>query len=159
MIWTTSGNFRALRDKVGADLGVAMLPAHVERGSPTGGGNFYIFRKSPPDKQRAALTFVQWMVSPERTAQWSIDSGYIAVSPKAWDTPAMKSHLARFPQASVARDQLAYAVAELSTHENQRVTKALNTGLAAALNGTKTPEQAMRDAQVEAMRILLPYQR
>lgn len=159
MIWTTSGNFRALRTAVGADLGVAMLPAHAQRGSPTGGGNFYIFRKSPPERQQAALTFVQWMVSPERTAQWSIDSGYIAVRPQAWETPAMKAHLAMFPQASVARDQLAHAVAELSTHENQRVTRALNTGLAAALNGTKTPEQALRDAQAEAMRILLPYQR
>jgi sn-glycerol 3-phosphate transport system substrate-binding protein len=28
----------------------------------------------------------------------------------------------------VARDQLQYAVAELSTHDNQRVTKALNEG-------------------------------
>jgi sn-glycerol 3-phosphate transport system substrate-binding protein len=50
-------------------------------------------------------------------------------------------------------------VAELSTHENQRVTRALNTGLAAALAGTKSPQQAMQDAQAEAMRILLPYQR
>jgi sn-glycerol 3-phosphate transport system substrate-binding protein len=159
MIWTTSGNFRALRTAVGADLGVGMLPANTQRGSPTGGGNFYIFRKSPPEKQQAALTFVQWMVSPERTAQWGIDSGYIAVRPQAWDTPAMKAHTAMFPQAIVARDQLAYAVAELSTHENQRVTRALNTGLAAALSGAKTPEQALHDAQAEAMRILLPYQR
>jgi sn-glycerol 3-phosphate transport system substrate-binding protein len=159
MIWTTSGNFRDLRGKVGDDLGVAMLPARAQRGSPTGGGNFYIFRKSPPQRQKAALEFVRWMVSPERTAQWSIDSGYIAVSPQAWETPAMKAHLAQFPQAAVARDQLAVATQELSTHENQRVTRALNAGLAAALNGTKTPAQALRDAQAEAMRILLPYQR
>lgn len=159
MIWTTSGNFRALRTDVGPDLGVAMLPANLQRGSPTGGGNFYVFRKSPPEKRQAALKFVQWMVSPERTAQWSIDSGYIAVRREAWDTPAMKAHLALFPQASVARDQLANAVAELSTHENQRVTRALNAGLAAALNGAKTPEDALRGAQAEAMRILLPYQR
>ena len=41
-------------------------------------------------------------------------------------------------------------MAELSTHDNQRVTKALNDGLQAALTGTKTPEQAMKDAQREA---------
>jgi sn-glycerol 3-phosphate transport system substrate-binding protein len=71
----------------------------------------------------------------------------------------MKAHLVMFPQASVARDQLPDAVAELSTHENQRVTRALNAALAAALNGTKTPQQALHGAQAEAMRILLPYQR
>ena len=65
--------------------------------------------------------------------------------------------MAEFPPAAVARDQLTYSVAELSTHENQRVTKALNDGLQAALNGTKTPEQAMKDAQQEAARILRSY--
>jgi sn-glycerol 3-phosphate transport system substrate-binding protein len=62
-----------------------------------------------------------------------------------------------FPVASVARDQLQYSVAELSTHDNQRVTKALNDGLQAALTGTKAPDQAMRDAQAEATRILRTY--
>ncbi|MDB5874408.1 MAG: transporter substrate-binding protein [Ramlibacter sp.] len=159
MIWTTSGNLADLREKARFDLGVAALPANRQSGSPTGGGNFYVFRKSPPAQRQAALTFIQWMVAPERTARWGIDSGYIAVSPRAWDTAAMKEHLAAFPQAAVARDQLGHAAAELSTHENQRVTRALNTGLAAALSGAKTPQQALQDAQAEAMRILLPYQR
>ena len=51
----------------------------------------------------------------------------------------MKKYVADFPPAAVARDQLQYAVAELSTHDNQRVTKALNDGLQAALTGTKPP--------------------
>ncbi len=57
----------------------------------------------------------------------------------------------------MARDQLPFAKAELSTHDNQRVTKALNDGLQAALTGTKSPEQAMKDAQREADRLLRPY--
>jgi sn-glycerol 3-phosphate transport system substrate-binding protein len=159
MIWTTSGNLANLREQAKFDLGVAALPGNRQRGSPTGGGNFYVFKKSSPAQRQAALQFIRWMVAPERTARWSISSGYIAVSPQAWETPEMKQHIAGFPQAAVARDQLAKAVAELSTHENQRVTRALNTGLAAALAGTKTPQKAMQDAQAEAMRILLPYQR
>jgi sn-glycerol 3-phosphate transport system substrate-binding protein len=57
----------------------------------------------------------------------------------------------------VARDQLPHALAEFSTHDNQRVTKALNDGLQAALLGTKTPAQALRDAQAEANRLLRGY--
>ena len=64
-----------------------------------------------------------------------------------------------FPPAAVARDQLQFAVAELSTHDNQRVTKALNDGLQAALTGSKTPEQAMKDAQREAERLLKSYRK
>ena len=35
------------------------------------------------------------------------------------------------------------------------MTKALNDGLQAALTGTKSPEQAMKDSQAEAERILV----
>ena len=83
----------------------------------------------------------------------------MAVSPATWDTPEMKKYAQEVPQALVARDQLEFSVAELSTHENQRVTKALNDGLQAALTGAKQPEQAMKDAQREADRILRAYRR
>ena len=81
----------------------------------------------------------------------------MAVRADAFETAALKKYAADFPPAAVARDQLQYAVAELSTHENQRVTKALNDGLQAALTGTKTPEQAMKDSQADAERILVKY--
>ena len=159
MMWTTTGNLTNVRTNAKFDFGVAMLPAGRHRGSPTGGGNFYVFKKASATQQQAAVTFAKWMTSPERAAQWGIDTGYVAVRPDAWQTAAMKKYVADFPAAAVARDQLQYAVAELSTHENQRVTKALNDGLQAALTGAKSPAQAMKDAQAEAERILRPYRR
>jgi sn-glycerol 3-phosphate transport system substrate-binding protein len=57
----------------------------------------------------------------------------------------------------VARDQLPFAVAEFSTHDNQRVVKALDDNLQAALTGSKSPDQAMKDAQREADRLLRSY--
>jgi sn-glycerol 3-phosphate transport system substrate-binding protein len=157
MMWTTTGNLTNVRTNAKFPFGVAMLPAHKRRGSPTGGGNFYISKKASAAEQQAAFGFIKWATTPERAAQWSIDTGYVAVRPDAYDTDAMKKYLADFSPAAVARDQLKFAAAELSTHENQRVTKALNDGLQAALTGTKTPEQAMKDAQVEAERILKSY--
>jgi len=159
MMWTTTGNLTNVKNNAKFDFGVAMLPAGKRRGSPTGGGNFYIFKKSTPAQQAASLKFIKWITSPQRAAQWGIDTGYVAVRPDAWDTPTMKQYVAGFPAAAVARDQLQYAVAELSTHDNQRVTKALNDGLQAALTGAKQPDQAMKDAQREAERILRPYRR
>ncbi|MFP5406014.1 MAG: ABC transporter substrate-binding protein, partial [Gammaproteobacteria bacterium] len=158
MIWTTTGNLTNIRTNAGFPFGVAMLPAKKQRGSPTGGGNFYVFDKTSPEEQQAAMRFIKWATAPHRAAQWSIATGYVAVTPAAWETPEMKKYTEEVPQAEVARDQLEYSVAELSTHENQRVTKALNDGLQAALTGAKTPEQAMKDAQREATRILRRYQ-
>ncbi len=159
MIWTTTGNLTNIRANAGFPFGVAMLPEKKRRGSPTGGGNFYVFKDTSPEEKAASMKFIRWATSPQRAAQWSIATGYVAVSPAAWETPEMKKYAQEVPQALVARDQLEFSVAELSTHENQRVTKALNDGLQAALTGAKQPEQAMKDAQREADRILRAYRR
>ena len=157
MMWTTTGNLTNVKNNAKFDFGVAMLPEKVRRGSPTGGGNFYVFKKATKEQQLAAVKFAKWMTQPERAAQWGIDTGYVAVRPDAWKAAKMEEYVKGFPVASVARDQLQYSVAELSTHDNQRVTKALNDGIQAALTGAKTPEQAMKDAQAEASRILRAY--
>lgn len=158
MIWTTTGNLTNVRNNAPFPFGVAMMPAKARGGSPTGGGNFYIFKNASPEQQKAALEFIKWATAPEQAAAWSIATGYVAVTPAAWETEEMKKYVADFPEAAVARDQLEFAVAELSTHDNQRVTKALNDGLQAALTGAEEPGQAMKDSQAEADRILRAFQ-
>ena len=86
-------------------------------------------------------------------------TGYIATSPAAYETPALKDYVARFPAANVARTFLPVATGELSVHENQRVYKVLTDNIQACLGGSKTPAQAMAETQTEADRILKPYKR
>jgi sn-glycerol 3-phosphate transport system substrate-binding protein len=157
IMWTTTGNLTNVKANAKFPFGVAMLPEKKRRGSPTGGGNFYLFAKTNAEQRAAALKFIKWMTTPERAAEWGIKTGYVATRPDAWETPAMKEYVAGFPAAAVARDQLPFAVAELSTHDNERVTKAFNDNLQAAITGKKTPAQAMKDAQAEADRLLKPY--
>jgi sn-glycerol 3-phosphate transport system substrate-binding protein len=154
MVWTTTGNLSNIRNSAKFPFGVAMLPADQRRGSPTGGGNFYLFKAASPPQRAASLRFLQWITSPERAAQWGIDTGYVATRPDAWETPIMKAYVEKFPAAAVARDQLQYAVPELSTHDNQRVTEALNTALQAALTGRKAPDAALAEAQENGTRLL-----
>lgn len=157
MMWTTTGNLTNVKNNASFPFGVAMLPAKASPGAPTGGGNFYIF-KTTAEKQAAAFKFARWMTTPERAAEWSIATGYVATSPAAYETPAMKKYVEGFPQAGIARDQLKYAVSEVTVYDGQRVTKAFNDNIQAAIIGTKSPEQAMKDAQAEATRLLKDYQ-
>lgn len=157
MIWTTTGNLSNIRGNAKFRFGVAMLPAGKRRGSPTGGGNFYLFKSASEPQRLACLRLLRWISSPERAARWGIDTGYVATRPEAWETPAMRDYAAGFPAAAVARDQLQYAVAELSTHDNQRVTQALNDSLQAALTGKTTPDTALDQAQTTATRLLRSF--
>jgi len=158
MMWTTTGNLTNVRNNAKFAFGVAALPSKVRGGSPTGGGNIYIFKSSDKAKLAAALEFARFLSTPERAADWGIATGYVATRPDAWQTDAMKKYVAEFPPAAVARDQLKDAVAELSTHDNQRVTKVLNDALQAVLTGTKQAKPALDEAQAEATRLLAGYQ-
>jgi sn-glycerol 3-phosphate transport system substrate-binding protein len=158
MMWTTTGNLTNVRTNAKFAFGVAAMPSKARGGSPTGGGNIYIFKSGDKARQAAALEFARFLSAPERAADWGIATGYVATRPDAWETDAMKKYTAGFPAAIVARDQLKEAVAELSTHENQRVTKALNDALQAILTGAKQAKPALDEAQAEATRILARYQ-
>ncbi|MDZ5473290.1 ABC transporter substrate-binding protein [Bacillus sp. 31A1R] len=160
MMYHTTGNLTNVKNNAKFDFGVAFLPAGGKGfGSPTGGGNFYLFKGTEKAKQDAAWKFIKWASQPEIAAKWSIDTGYVAVSPKAYETEAMKAYVEGFPQAAVARDQLEHAYAELSTHNNGQVSKVFNDQLQAVLTGQTTPEEALKKAQEEANKLLAPFKK
>jgi sn-glycerol 3-phosphate transport system substrate-binding protein len=159
MMWHTTGNLTAVKKEAKFDFGVAMLPANKQPGSPTGGGNFYLFKNAKPEERKAALKLMQYMTAPERAAQWSIATGYVGVSPASYETETLKKYGQEFPQALVARDQLKVAIPEFSTYETGRVREALNNAVQAAVVGSKTPEAALSEAQATAERLLKPFQK
>ena len=85
-------------------------------------------------------------------------TGYMGVSPAAYETEKLRNYVKEFPYAAVARDQLEFATAELSTFQTGRVRKALDDAIQATLTGSKSAADALGDAQAEAVRLLKPYQ-
>jgi len=157
IMWHSTGNLTAVKKNAKFDFGVAMLPASKRRGTPTGGGNFYIFKKTSPEERKAAMRLIKFMTSPESSAKWSMQTGYMGVSPAAYETAALKDYVKGFPYAAVARDQLEFATAELSTYQTGRVRKLLDDAIQAVLTGAQTPEKALGEAQKQADRLLKQY--
>lgn len=158
MMWHTTGNLTAVKKEAGFDFGVAMLPGKKQQASPTGGGNFYLFKGADEAQKQAALDFMRWMTAPQRAAQWSIATGYVATSPAAYDTPELKIYGQDFPQALVARDQLEVAVPEFATYETARVRELVSNAVQAAITESKSPQAALDEAQQAAQRLLRDYQ-
>lgn len=159
MMWHSTGNLTAVKKNAKFDFGVAMLPKNKDYGSPTGGGNFYVFKKSSDEERTASLKLIRYMTAPEQAAKWSIATGYMGVSPAAYDTAELKDYVKTFPPAAVARDQLKYATAELSTHQAGRVRKLLDDAIQATLTGQKSAKDALNSAQKQAERVLKPYKK
>jgi len=157
MMWHSTGNLTAVKNNARFDFGVAMLPGKERFGSPTGGGNFYIFKDASEEEREAALELIKFMTAPEQAAEWSIETGYMGVSPAAYETSKLKAYTEEFPPALVARDQLEHAVAEFSTFETARVREGLNNAIQAALTGSKPAAEALAEAQEAAERLLGAY--
>ena len=157
IMWHSTGNLTAVKDSAKFDFGVAMLPANKRRGTPTGGGNFYIFKKSSPEERAASLKLIKFLTQPERTAEWSMKTGYLGTGPDAYKTKALMDYVKTFPPAAVARDQLEFATAELSTYQTGRVRKLLDDAIQSALTGSKSPKDALAEAQKQADQLLKNY--
>lgn len=157
MMYHTTGNLTTVKEGAKFDFGVAFLPANKQFGSPTGGGNLYIFKDIPEENKEAAMKFVEFLTQPERVAQWSMDTGYVATRKSAYKTERLAKYVEEFPQAKVSMEQLQYADSELATYNNGQVQKILNDNIQAALNGTSSVQEALKKAQEEADKILSKY--
>lgn len=157
MMYTTTGNLTNVRNNANFDFGVAYLPKNERFSTPTGGGNFYTFKDIPEERQLAAIEFIKWITQPERAAQWSIDTGYIATRKSSYETDILKEYTDSFPPALTAMEQLEYAHKEFSVYEQGQIREILSDAIQAAVNGADVNE-TLDQAQKQAESLLQPYQ-
>ena len=158
MMYHTTGNLSNVKENAEFDFGVAFLPANNQFGSPTGGGNIYLFKDIPDENREAAIKFVEFLTEPERVAQWSIDTGYVATRASAYETDKLKEYVEEFPAALVAREQLEFSDSELATYQNGEIQKILNDNIQSVLVGDSSVEDALNKAQEQAEKALAPFQ-
>jgi sn-glycerol 3-phosphate transport system substrate-binding protein len=157
MIYHSTGSLSFIAGQAKFKVGVAFDPQQKQFGSPTGGGNLYIFRGLPAATQDAAWKFVSYMSSPATLAQWSISTGYVAPRKACYDLPVYQDYTTKFPQALVARDQLQYAQNELGTHQMAQVQNILSNAIQAALTGKQSPKAALDAAQSQATSLISSF--
>lgn len=158
MLYMSSGSLTNIINNTDFEVGTAFLPAGERYGSPTGGANFYIFDGISEEKLAATWRFIRWITQPERAAQWSIDTGYVATRKSCFELDLLKDYFALVPQAKTAGDQLVYAGSELMLYDNTRCWDILKNAVDAAMTLSKTPAEALADAQAEVDDVLADYQ-
>ncbi len=167
MIYHTTGNLTRILSGADFEVGVWYLPSGpagedgTGYGSPTGGGNLYIFddgSKSQAELE-AIWSWVQFLSSPEIQADWGATTGYIAANATAWETEPLASLAMQYPQYGVARDQLQFAAKEFSSYATITIQGIINGTLESILTGEAEDAQAAMDAaQAQIDSILAEYQ-
>lgn len=159
MIAHSSGSLSGILAQADFEVGVMPYPGKEDGNyaSVPGGGNLYLLKNIPPEKQDAAWKFIEFITRPEYVADFSINTGYIANRFSAYDTEEMKSYIADVPQALSTRDALQFAGAELSTQNLGQVRGIFHDYVQRAINGEMGAAEAMAAAQAEADAALKDY--
>ncbi len=159
MIMHSSGSLAGILKQADFEVGVMAVPGKEPGTYATvpGGGNLYILKGAPKEQRDAAWEFIKFLTQPEYVADFSINTGYIATRDAAYETPAMKEHLQKVPQAAQIRENLKYAGKEFAVENLGEVRNIFHKYLQAAYNGEMSPAEAMKKAQEEAEKALAPF--
>ncbi len=117
-----------------------------------GGGNFVLFAKTTPERQRSAWEFLKWMTSPANTAFYSMRSGYLPVRVSAVENPQLKDYYRAYPMAKKSLEiSLLYGRGRMVVQNVEKgVRQFLNPALEAVLLGSADPQQALDAAATKA---------
>lgn len=147
IMYHSTGSLTFVRTNADFEFGTAFHAANQRYGVSTGGGNFYMFEGQDDTRREATWTFIKWMTSPEMTARWSVDSGYVATRQSSWELPLMQEYVSEVPQAIAGRDQLQYAAPEFSVFNQQESVDIIDRMIAQVVMGAATVEAAAARAQ------------
>jgi sn-glycerol 3-phosphate transport system substrate-binding protein len=171
MVMSTSAALRSVFDVLakgieGVELGVAPIPGipgRVPEGSPgVYSRSLWIMSARPQKERDAAWTFIKWLVEPEQQAEWFAGSGYLPVRKSAYDLPAAKEIIAKYPQFEIPAELFAKTATTTAAlgpliGPFQQVRDAVRGAIESMASGSASPDEAMETAVKNANAAIKNY--
>ncbi|MFC4597160.1 ABC transporter substrate-binding protein [Cohnella hongkongensis] len=110
--------------------------------------------KASPEQQQAAFKWFSFFMSPENTAFWSMNTGYIAVRQSALEDPAFVEFSSRNPQSTIPLKQAAHASEPFQDPTGGKINDALKIAADKVQISNIPAAEALKEAQETAQREL-----
>lgn len=130
----------------GVDFAVMPIPIGVKPSTSIGGENLFIL-KTTPDREQAALTFAEFVLSEAFQTEWAIGTGYLPVNLRSRQSAAYQKFVADQPALKVFLDQAQQGRSRPIAPGYNRISDSLGRAIEAVLLEKSTPAQALIDAQ------------
>ncbi|MDZ7951471.1 ABC transporter substrate-binding protein [Nostoc sp. DedQUE09] len=131
--------------KSNVDFNVFPIPANVKPATVTATGNMYLM-KTTPEREQAALKFLEYVLSEEFQTEWSIGTGFLPVNIKAAQSVAYQQFINKKPLLKVFMEQIPLAGARPIIAGYSRLSDSLGRAIEATLLG-ESPNKALKIAQ------------
>lgn len=143
MVIQSSASLGPMIRQVGFDMGVAKLPGQKEHAAAMGGANLVFFDTKSSERLEATWKFVQWLLSPDVMADFSLATGYVPVTTSAAQTEKMLTAVAADPRLSVALEQVSVGRARPRLASYAEFQSILGEYVTHAMYGNLTPDKAL----------------
>jgi sn-glycerol 3-phosphate transport system substrate-binding protein len=152
-----------------ADVGMALLPYYADvKGAPQnsiiGGASLWVLRGQKPADYKGVAQFFAYLSKPEVQAWWHQETGYLPITTAAYDLSRKQGFYDKNPGTDVA-------VKEINLNPPTENSKGLRLGnfvqiravieeeIENALQGKKTPQQALDAAVMRGNELLRQFQK
>ncbi|MEF3305647.1 ABC transporter substrate-binding protein [Paenibacillus sp. GYB003] len=152
MLVNTTAGISMIKPTAKFELRTAPFPTYGgKRVVPAGGANLMLF-SADKAKQEAAWDFIKFMIDPKQSVKISTSTGYMVSRKKALDDPDMQKFLTDNPVYKATYEQVDVMVPwfNFPGTGGTRVQKIISDQIQAALQGQKTPKDAMKEAAKQA---------
>jgi len=112
-LYSSTGSVSRVLGGAQFDWETTFLPKKEKYGATVGGAALALF-PSTKEKEDATWKFLKWLVSPENTASWTVETGYVPIRKSNLQSPIIQQLFEETPQYRAGFEQL--EVAETYPH-------------------------------------------
>jgi multiple sugar transport system substrate-binding protein len=150
------GLHQAEASPVRGKVGISLLPGFAGGERVAALGGWHVAISAASDKKQASWELVKFIVSPEVQIGFATNLGWNPARQDLYDSAEL---VERAPHLVTLKDVFTRAAARPNLPYYSLVSRALAARLNAALSGSQTPADALREAQREALGIAETYGR
>jgi len=131
--------------KSNVDYGVFPVPSDIRPATVTGTGTLFVM-KTTPERQKAALKFLEYALSEQFQTKWSIGTGFLPANMKSAQSQAYQEFIKGKPVIKVFVDQMSVAGSRPIIAGYSRISQNLGRAIEASMLGQPV-KKALQEAQ------------
>lgn len=130
----------------GIDYSAFPIPIIEQPATVLGGEHIFLF-KSNPEKEKAALRFLEFILGQEFQTKWALQTGYLPINIKAQNSEEYQTFIQENPVIEVFLKQMQWAKSRPITSNYPLISENLGRAIESSLLQEKTPKKALEEAQ------------
>lgn len=147
-------NIKEACKETGVNWKAAKLPAGKKSAALFAGTSIAMYNTSSDIEKKAAFEFIKYWFELDSQVEWGIKSGYLTLRNSAINDPRYIEYLNTDDSKKTASEQFDYAYEDPKVLNGYAIHNNMQEALEEVLAGSKTLDQALDDAQKEAVEAL-----